>query len=47
VDYKKPEIVCIEDASRAVRFTGKELAIPENLNPSHLPPSAGAYQADD
>lgn len=45
--YEKPQITHVEDASKAVQFMSKEVAIPDAESPSHLPPSSGAYQADD
>jgi len=45
--YEKPQITHVEDAGKAVQFMSKEVAIPDSQSPRHLPPSSGAYEAND
>ena len=45
--YEKPQITHVEDAGKAVRLMSKEVLIADSQSTNHLPPSAGAYQADD
>ena len=45
--YEKPQITHVEDAGKAIQVMSKEAPIPDNSNGTHLPPSAGVYEADD
>jgi hypothetical protein len=47
VKYDKPQITHVDDAGKAIQVMSKEVWIPDAGNPNDLPPSAGAYQADD
>ena len=45
--YEKPQVTHVADAGKAVQLMSKEVAIPDAQSTNHLPPSSGAYQADD
>ena len=47
VKYEKPQITHVEDAGKAIQVMSKEAPIPDTRNGSHLPPSAGVYEAND
>ena len=45
--YEKPQITHVDDAGKAIQEMSKQAPIPDNQNGSHLPPSAGVYEAND
>ncbi len=45
--YEKPQITHVDDAGKAIQVMSKEAPIPDTRNGSHLPPSAGVYEAND
>lgn len=45
--YEKPQITHVEDAAKAIQVMSKVAPIPDNSNGTHLPPSAGVYEAND
>jgi hypothetical protein len=47
VKYEKPQITQVEDAGRAIQLMNKEVILPDAGTSTHLPPSAGVYEANE
>jgi hypothetical protein len=47
VNYEKPQITRPDDAAKAIQVMSKRAPIADSQTTSHLPPSAGVYEAND